>query len=151
MSAPPAGAPTALGPKDDLVTLCQLELDELSRLLFTSIGELNQNAPPVSVSADQPEPIVATAPNPGYDPHARAQTFAADLVTHTKRLGSLVQRLPPPQDEMQQYGRIQALMQRSQELSEELDRVKAVAEAKLNQAQDLYAALAKHKLQHPNT
>lgn len=139
--APPAPKPA------DLVTLCQVDLNFLSERLYSTIGELQRDAPPRSVAGED----IVEPPAKAYDPAARAKGFADELVTVTKRLEALVQRLPPPMDEQEQYARITKLQQRSQQLSDELENARGLAEIKLQQATDMYACLARAKLQHPNT
>lgn len=127
----------------DLVTQLQGQINRVGELFFGTVGELQRDAHPVSVSG---EPIILE-PSTSYNAQERANGFATELMQATKNIQALAEKIPDLScSEAEQLARIQTLQQQSAELSRQIEEEKTVAEVKLQQAQQLYAALAEHAL-----
>lgn len=127
----------------DLVTQLQSQINRLGELFFGTIGELQRDAHPVSINGEE---VIHKPPTP-YNPQERAEGFAEEFMQAVKRIKELAERIPePPGSEHDQVARIMQLQQQSAQLSLQLQEQKVVAEVKLQQAQDIYAALAEHAL-----
>lgn len=130
---------------EDLVSQLQGQLARLGELVYGTVGELQRDAPPLSVRG---EALVEPPPegHARYDARARAAGFAGELVAAAASLQALARRVPDPVPEADQLQRIRQLQQASSALREEVAAEVALAERKLQQAHEAYYALAEAQL-----
>ncbi len=124
------------------VTQLQSELHRLSELFFGTVGELQRDAPPVSVKGEE----LVEPPSTSYSAEERAKGFAQELAQASRNLEQFIDGLPGPVDEAGQLRRIAALQDESHAMDEELRLERARSEGKLRQVHEMYAALAEGQL-----
>jgi FtsZ-binding cell division protein ZapB len=145
----------------ELLTQLQDQVDAVSRKMFESVGVMQRDAPPYA-APDGP-PLAAAAPSPGFDVQANAQRMAAEITQQVHFTEQLLQLLPDSLgsmssnstssqgDSSQQQdaftAEVRALQQQHAEVSQQLASAVGEVEGELLQLQQLYAALAKAKLQ----
>lgn len=141
--SPPAQTPSQ--PQHvDLLSQMQFELHRLSELFLSTVGELQRDAGPVSISAEE---LQGDGPSASYDAALRSKGFAGEVMQAFSNMQQLIDKLPAQQgSEEEQHQRISELQLRNQELMKELAKQQQAAEAKLQHAQDVYALFAQHEL-----
>ena len=131
----------------DSLSKIQSELDHLSSLFFSSIGELQRDAGPASISGEE----LTSPPSTSYDAGKRALGFSDEISATHARLASLISSLPDSPvskaNEAIQMDRIRELQLTDQGLTTDLQWEEQSARSKLQQIQEIYAALARHELE----
>ncbi|GAX83767.1 hypothetical protein CEUSTIGMA_g11192.t1 [Chlamydomonas eustigma] len=126
----------------DLVSQMQFELNRMSELFLSTVGELQRDAGPVPVNNEE-----LIRPTTSYDSASRSKGFALELMQASTNMTLMISKLPTPMDaEQDQLARILDLQCRNIQLEKELEAEFQRAQQKLAQAQDLYGLLAEHEL-----
>jgi hypothetical protein len=125
----------------------QSELDHLSTLFFSSIGELQRDAGPASISGEE----LISSPSTSYDAGNRALGFSDEILATHARLEALITSLPDTPvnkaHELIQMERIKELQRLDEGLTTELQWEVQSARSKLEQIQEIFAALCRHELE----
>jgi hypothetical protein len=130
----------------DLLSQTQFELNRLSELFLSTVGELQRDAGPVSVNDEE---LICPPLSAQYNAEERSKGFAAEVMTAFSNVQLLISKLPAaPSSEKEQLDRIRELQVTNQQLQEEVAEQQQLAEAKLQHAQEIYALLAQHEMEH---
>lgn len=131
----------------DSLSKIQSELDHLSSLFFSSIGELQRDAGPLSISGEE----IISPPSTSYDAGQRAHGFSDEILTCHARLSALISSLPDnlvsKANHDLQMDRIRELQLVDQGLTTDLQWEVQTARMKLQQLQEIHAALSRHEIE----
>lgn len=131
----------------DSLSKIQSELDHLSTLFFSSIGELQRDAGPVSISGED----LISRTSTSYDASSRAHGFSDEILQTHARLTALIASLPDTPaskaNDKIELDRIRELQVVDQGLATDLQWEVQAGKSKLKQVQEIFAVLSRHELE----